>query len=475
MDLSDGVNPDPRRHLPSVDKLSREVVRACPELSEWAIIAASRSVLRSARSEVEALTSRGASQGEFTALIETSWAIRVAAEAGKLLAPHPMRVLNATGVVLHTNLGRSPIAAGAAAAAAEAAKGYSDLELDLETGRRGNRLQEVAEKICLLSGAPAATVVNNNAAAVLLALNTLASGREVIVSRGELVEIGGSFRVPAIMERAGVKLVEVGTTNRTHPHDYENAIGPETGLLLKVHRSNFEQRGFVKEVDLQTMVEIGHAHDLPVMEDLGAGTLVDLSDRGIPREAFAPGRMALGADLVCFSGDKLIGGPQAGIILGGEATIAAVKKNPLARALRLDKMTIAALDWTLNAMLEGRAESDIPVTKMLCASGEDVAARAHKLRGMLESLGLSEATLSVEKDTVPVGGGSLPSLELESWVVAIRGTPSGASAAQIARKLREAPLPVLCRVRDDTVCLDLRTLADEELPHVVTAVEFAVR
>ncbi|MGY8803986.1 MAG: L-seryl-tRNA(Sec) selenium transferase, partial [bacterium] len=309
----------------------------------------------------------------------------------------------------------------------------------------------------------------------LLALNTLASGREVIVSRGELVEIGGSFRVPAIMERAGVKLVEVGTTNRTHPHDYENAIGPETGLLLKVHRSNFEQRGFVKEVDLQTMVEIGHAHDLPVMEDLGAGTLVDLSDRGIPREAFAPGRMALGADLVCFSGDKLIGGPQAGIILGGEATIAAVKKNPLARALRLDKMTIAALDWTLNAMLEGRAESDIPVTKMLCASGEDVATRAHKLRGMLESLGLSEATLSVEKDTVPVGGGSLPSLELESWVVAIRGTPSGASAAQIARKLREAPLPVLCRVRDDTVCLDLRTLADEELPHVVTAVEFAVR
>jgi L-seryl-tRNA(Ser) seleniumtransferase len=372
-------------------------------------------------------------------------------------------------------LGRSPIAAGAADAAAEAAKGYSDLELDLETGRRGNRLQEVAEKICLLSGAPAATVVNNNAAAVLLALNTLASGREVVVSRGELVEIGGSFRVPAIMERAGVKLVEVGTTNRTHPHDYENAIGPETGLLLKVHRSNFEQRGFIKEVDLQTMVEIGHAHDLPVIEDLGAGTLVDLSDRGIPREAFAPGRMALGADLVCFSGDKLIGGPQAGIILGGEATITAVKKNPLARALRLDKMTIAALDWTLNAMLEGRAESDIPVTKMLCASGEDVAARAHKLAGMLESLGLSEATLSVEKDTVPVGGGSLPSLELESWVVAIRGTPSGASASQIARKLREAPIPVLCRVRDDTVCLDLRTLADDELPHVVTAVAFAVR
>ena len=384
MDLSDGVNPDPRRHLPSTDKLSREVVRACPELAEWAVTAASRSVLRSAREEIEVLTSRGASPADLEEFIETPWAVRVAAEAARLLAPHPRRVLNASGVVLHTNLGRSPIAAGAAEAAAEAAKGYSDLELDLSTGRRGNRLDALAEKLCLLSGAPAATVVNNNAAAVLLALNTLAPGREVIVSRGELVEIGGSFRVPAIMERAGVKLVEVGTTNRTHPRDYEEAIGPDTGLLLKVHRSNFEQRGFIKEVDLQTLVEIGRAHDLPVMEDLGAGTLLDFSDRGLPRDAYAPGRFALGADLVCFSGDKLVGGPQAGIMLGGEETIAALRKNPLARALRLDKMTISALDWTLNAMLDGRATSDIPVVEMLCATGEDVAARAHRLIAMLE-------------------------------------------------------------------------------------------
>ena len=475
MDLSDGVNPDPRRHLPSIDKLSREVVRACPELSEWAVIAASRSVLRSAREEVEALISRGGKgddqQAELQALIGTPWAVRVAAEAARLLAPHPRRVLNATGVVLHTNLGRSPLAVGAADAAADAAKGYSDLELDLETGRRGNRLEDVVEKICLLSGAPAATIVNNNAAAVLLALNTLAAGREVVVSRGELVEIGGSFRVPAIMERAGVRLVEVGTTNRTHPHDYENAIGPDTGLLLKVHRSNFEQRGFIKEVDLQILVEIGHAHDLPVIEDLGAGTLIDLTDRGFPRDAFAPGRMALGADLVCFSGDKLIGGPQAGIILGDEKTIEALRKNPLARALRLDKMTIAALDWTLNAMLDGRAESEIPVVEMLCAPGEVVAARAHRLLSMLEPHATDALTITVEKDRVPVGGGSLPSVELESWVVAIRGS----STDRIARRMREAPLPVLCRVRDGAVCLDLRTLADEELPSVAAAVEFAVR
>ncbi|MFP8872350.1 MAG: L-seryl-tRNA(Sec) selenium transferase, partial [Myxococcota bacterium] len=263
MDLSDGVNPDPRRHLPSIDKLAREVARACPELPEWAVVAAARTLLRSAREEVEVLTSRGAKPEEFVAIIETQWAIQVAAHAARMSGPHPKRVLNATGVVLHTNLGRSPMAPGAAAAAAEAAVGYSDLELDLETGRRGNRLEAVAQKLCMLSGAEAATVVNNNAAAVLLALNTLARGKEVIVSRGELVEIGGSFRVPAIMERAGVRLVEVGTTNRTHPHDYEQAIGPETGLLLKVHRSNFEQRGFVTEVELDELVQIGLAHGLP--------------------------------------------------------------------------------------------------------------------------------------------------------------------------------------------------------------------
>lgn len=475
MDLSGGVNPDTRRHLPSVDKLCREVVRSCPELSEWAVLAASRLILRSAREEIESMLSRGADASELKQIAETQWAVRVAAEAARLMSPHPRPVINGTGVVLHTNLGRSPLARGAAEAAAEASVGYSDLELDLETGRRGNRLAEISAKICLLSGAEAATVVNNNAAAVLLALNTLASGREVVVSRGELVEIGGSFRVPAIMERAGVRLVEVGTTNRTHARDYEQAIGPDTALLLKVHRSNFEQRGYVAEVDLEALVEIGHSHGLPVVEDLGAGTLVDLTDRGLPRDAYAPARVRLGVDLVCFSGDKLIGGPQAGIILGNESTIAALRKNPLARALRVDKMTIAALDWTLNAMLEGRAEQDIPILKMMFESSEQIETRAGRLIDRIKSIATDQIQFAVVKDRVLVGGGSLPGLEFESWVVTIRSSQQGLSTDRIVRRMREAETPVLARVREGAVCIDLRTLAEEDLEAVASAIKFAVR
>jgi L-seryl-tRNA(Ser) seleniumtransferase len=444
-------------------------------LSEWAVVAASRSVLRSAREEIKALTSRGADSGELKQIAETQWAIRVAAVAANLMRPHPRKVINGTGVVLHTNLGRSPLSRGAAEAAASAAMGYSDLELELDTGRRGNRLSEVSAKICLLSGAEAATVVNNNAAAVLLALNTLASGKEVVVSRGELVEIGGSFRVPAIMERAGVRLVEVGTTNRTHAQDYEAAIGPDTGLLLKVHRSNFEQTGYVTEVDLETMVGIGHDHGIPVVEDLGAGTLVDLSEYGFPREAHAPARVETGADLVCFSGDKLIGGPQAGILLGKQSTIEALRKNPLARALRVDKMTIAALDWTLNSMLEGRAELDIPILKMMFEPSPQIEARARRLLGLIGSVAGDQIELSVMQDSVLVGGGSLPGLEFESWVVTISSSRQGLSTDRIARRLREAETPVLARVRDGAVCIDLRTLGEEDLEDVVSALQFAVR
>lgn len=475
MDLGDGVNPDPRRHLPSVDKLCREVVRECPELPEWAVVAASRLILRLAREEVEAAMSRGESGDELRALAETNWGMRVAAEAGKLVSPHPRPVINATGVVLHTNLGRSPLAQGAVDAAARAAAGYSDLELDLETGRRGNRLEEVAEKVCLLAGAEAATVVNNCAAALLLALNTLARGKEVVVSRGELVEIGGSFRVPAIMERAGVKLVEVGTTNRTHARDYEQAIGPDTGMLLKVHRSNFEQRGFVAEVGLEELVAIGHAHGIPVVEDLGAGTLLDLTAKGLPRDSYAPGRLALGVDLVCFSGDKLIGGPQAGILLGSTVAIEAARKNPLARALRIDKMTIAALDWTLNAMLDGNGEREIPVLEMLLDDAANLEARARRLHEKLVPLEENGFALSVEADCVPVGGGSLPGLELETWVVAVRSTAGGRSIDGVARALREAPTPVLGRVRDGALCIDLRTLREDDLALVIAALEFALR
>ena len=383
-------------------------------------------------------------------------------------------MVNATGVILHTNLGRSPIAPGAVEAAAAASVGYSNLELDLETGRRGHRLSAVAEKLRLLSGAPAATAVNNCAAAVLLVLNTLARGREVIVSRGELVEIGGSFRVPAIMERAGVKLVEVGTTNRTHPRDYAEAITGQTALLLKVHRSNFEQRGFVTDVELAELVEIGREHGLPVLEDLGAGTLLDLTERGLPADAYAPGRIALGADVVCFSGDKLVGGPQAGIILGSEEVIDAVKRNPLARALRLDKMTLAALDWTLAAMLDGRAEDELPLLSMMLDGVPHLEARAHRLHERVAPFAGDDLRVSVEKDRVPIGGGSLPGVEFESRVVAVESRRPGLSADVIMRRLRESDPPVLARVRDDAVLFDLRTLRDADLEIAATALEAAL-
>ena len=338
MDPRPSVNPDLRRTLPSVDRLGREARDREPELPAWAVTEAARRTLTAARQQLNAREDSGDAvnpPGELEA-----WVQAVLEGAKRLCVINPRRVINATGIVLHTNLGRAPLAPGAARAAAEAAVGYSNLELDLDTGQRGDRLAAVVEKLRLLSGAEAAYACNNNAAALLLALDTLARGREVVVSRGELVEIGGSFRIPDIMERAGVTLVEVGTTNRTHLSDYEQAIGPNTALLLKVHRSNFEQTGFVAEVELGQLSELARSRGLPLLEDLGSGTLVDLTGEGLPQETFVPARLRRGADLVCFSGDKLLGGPQAGILLGGADVIEKARRNPLARALRLDKMNI---------------------------------------------------------------------------------------------------------------------------------------
>lgn len=298
-------------------------------------------------------------------------------------------------------------------------------------------------------------------------LNTLAAGREVVVSRGELVEIGGSFRVPEIMRRAGVKLVEVGSTNRTHPRDYAEAIGPDTGLLLKVHRSNFEVRGFVTEVSLGELVALGREHGVPVAEDLGSGTLLDLRSRGLPEDSWAPGRLRDEPDVICFSGDKLMGGPQAGIVLGRPDVVSAMRKNPLARALRLDKMTLAALDWTLAAMLDGRAESELPVLRQLLEPTPQLEARvraaAKALGEQLASCSL-EAEIEVTRDRVPVGGGSLPGFELDSWVLEIR---SRAGAERVAARLRAHSPPVLVRVRDDAVLLDLRTVSEAETACVI--------
>ena len=502
MDQRSRVNPDPRRALPSVDRLSRETRVRQPELPDWAVTEAARRCVAEARAQwvndtpggnIESGDASPRHDGDSPSpvlslsLSLSDWVARTAQTARALAAPHPRRVINATGVVLHTNLGRAPLAEGAARAALEAATGYSNLELDVESGRRGNRTGALAEKLRLLAEAEAAHACNNNAAAVMLALDTLARGREVIVSRGELVEIGGSFRVPDIMERAGVRLVEVGTTNRTHPGDYERAIGPDTALLLKVHRSNFELTGFVKEVELSQLVEIGRSRGVPVVEDLGSGTLVDLTAQGLPPECFVPSRVRQGVDVVCFSGDKLLGGPQAGLSVGRREYIDAMRANPLARALRLDKMTLAALDWTASAYLEGRAIEQIPILRRLLEPLDSLERRAQTLAKRLSKCVASGAaqpsdwSIEALRDRSAVGGGSLPGFQLDTWVVALRGQRSAARIAASLRSAGEVPsgsasaLPVLARIRDEAVLLDVRTLEETDLADVEFAVACCVR
>ncbi len=449
---------DPRRALPSVDRLLRELA-AGPgaALPRWALGEAVRMALAEARRRAEAGEPVGDFRGE---------ALRA---ARALAGARPRQVVNATGVVVHTNLGRSVLGDAAAEAVASAAARYTDLELELVSGERGDRLAGLETKLRLLSGAGAAAVANNCAAAVLLALDTFARGREVIVSRGELVEIGGSFRVPEILTRAGVKLVEVGTTNRTHAGDYEDAISAQTGLLLKVHRSNFEQRGFVAEVALAELVEIGKRHGVPVVEDLGSGTLVDLRERGFPAESYVPARLATGVDIVCFSGDKLLGGPQAGIVLGSAERVAAMRKNPLARALRVDKLTLAALDWLATALLDARYQ-EIPTLRMLLAPESELEARAAALAAQLAPVAPRGLRVTVVRTDAPVGGGSLPGFTLPSFAVALDGA---ASAAQLAAALRHAAPAVLARTQGERVLLDVRTLLSDDDRHVVSALTTA--
>jgi L-seryl-tRNA(Ser) seleniumtransferase len=444
MDEESAVKVDPRRSLPSMDRLVRRLGAAAPELPAWTTRAAARRMLEQTRAGLAA----GGEPPALEALVAAGLEL-----ARGLARPRPARVVNATGVVLHTNLGRAPLAEGAARNAA-AASGYCDLELDLGGGRRGDRLAALGEMLAALSGAEAGLAVNNNAAAVLLVADTFARGREVVVSRGELVEIGGSFRIPEILARAGARLVEVGTTNRTHVDDYRRALGRRTALLLKVHRSNFAQSGFVAEVELPELAALGREHGIPVVEDLGSGTFVDLRPRGLPAETFAPARLALGAELVCFSGDKLLGGPQAGILLGRRGRIAALHENPLFRALRLDKLGLAALDWTLRALLEGRGEREIPVLRALLEAPGDVERRARALAERLARVAGGRLDVRVEETRAPVGGGSVPGLELASFAVALR---SAGGVEALAAALRAGEVPVLGRVQKEALLLDART------------------
>ncbi len=454
MDRSDGVNAR-FRQLPAVDRLVERGGQG-GGLARWSLLEAARDVLESTRATMRAGT--GGPDPSLEVLAE-----RVRALARRLQQPSPRRVLNATGVVLHTNLGRAPRAQGAARAAAAAAAGYSDLELDLETGERGSRLDRVRKLLCLLSGAEDALVVNNKAAALVLSVDALAAGREVLLSRGELVEIGGSFRLPEILESSRARLREIGTTNRTHLRDYQQALGPETGLILKVHRSNFELRGFTHEVSLHELAPLARERGVPLVEDRGSGTFLDLRAHGIPEREVWYG-LREGADLVLFSGDKLLGGPQAGIVLGSRKQVEQMRRSPLARALRVDKLTLAALAWTLRALLEGRGEESLPALRMLLASPEELQTRAERLAKELAGQGW--AKVSLENQGSVVGGGALPELELGGPVVRIE--PDG-SASELARGLRGVEPPVLVRVHKDAVLVDPRTLQDSELEAVIEA------
>ena len=426
------------RDLPSVDKLLADE-RLAGEQHELTV-AAARAVLERAREEIRAGRDPGS-------LVDA-----VLEELASARRPSLRRVLNATGVLVHTNLGRAPLADAALARVAEVGAGYSNLEYDLERGERGSRQDHLGSLLGRLTGAEAALVVNNNAAAVLLALAALAEGREVVVSRGELIEIGDGFRIPEVLERSGARLVEVGTTNRTRASDYERAIGPETSVLLRVHQSNFRVVGFSEQPRLAELAEIAKRHDLPLVDDLGSGALVALGDEPTPAES-----LRAGADLVCFSGDKLLGGPQAGIVVGRADLVERLRRHPLQRALRADKLTLAALEGTLSLALAPETRNQIPVLRMLHEPLEQVRARAERLAKLVGG--------EVEETVARVGGGALPLAELPSAACAVE--------EELAGRLRLGEPPVVAVVRDGRTLLDCRTLGDDEVEEVAAAVAAA--
>lgn len=396
----------------------------------------------------------------------------VAAEAighATVGARHSLRrVINATGIVVHTNLGRSPLAPSAVDAVAEVARGYSTLEYDVDSGARGSRHVHVESLICRLTGAEAAMAVNNNAAAVMMCLAALARGKEAIVSRGQLVEIGGSFRVPDVMAESGATMVEVGTTNKTHLKDYESALTSETGLLLKVHTSNYRVVGFTEEVELADLVELGRRHDVAVMEDQGSGVLVDLRQWGLPYEPTVSESVRTGADVITCSGDKLLGGPQAGIIAGRAEVIARLKKHPLARAMRLDKMTLAALETTLRLYLDpDRARTEIPTLRMLSTPKTDIAEDAARIASEITRACGDAYLTGVHDDVSRAGGGALPMADIPTVCVAI--APQRMSAGELETRLRCGEPHVIARIADDRLLIDPRTLLPGEDTEVVAA------
>jgi L-seryl-tRNA(Ser) seleniumtransferase len=419
------------RDLPSVDELARGV-------DDPLAVEAARAVLARARVEIR----KGREPGDLP--------MRLRDELAEARRPSLRRVLNATGVLVHTNLGRAPLAEEALERVSIGGRGYSNLELDLATGTRGSRQDHVAGLLQRLTGAEAALVVNNNAAALLLAVAALAEGREVLASRGELIEIGDGFRIPEVLERSGARLVEVGTTNRTRASDYERAVRDETALLLRVHQSNFRLVGFTERPTLRELADVAHTRELPLLDDLGSGALVEIGDEPTARVA-----LEQGADLVCFSGDKLLGGPQAGIVLGRSELVERLRRHPLHRALRIDKLSLAALEGTLLLYLDPtRALRDVPMLRMLHEDPSSVRGRAERLAAALGG--------EVEETVARVGGGALPLAELPSFACALEES--------LVEPLRLGDPPVVGIVRDGLLLLDCRTLGDGELDAVIAAV-----
>ncbi len=443
------MNQTELRKLPSVDKLLQAdaVAGLVERHGRNLTLDALRAAIDDAR---QAILSGEPARAAETLIAET--ARRLVADVRPSLYP----VINATGVIIHTNLGRAPLSERACRAMAQVAAGYSNLEYDIQAGERGSRYVHAAELLRRLTGAEDALVVNNNASAVLLTLTALAKGREVLISRGQLVEIGGGFRIPDVMRQSGAQLVEVGTTNRTYIRDYADPLHPiNTALLLRVHHSNFLITGFVHEPTLAELVTLGDEYAVPVMDDLGSGTLLDTESYGLAHEPTVQESIAAGASIVTASGDKLMGGPQAGLILGKADLIAKLRRHPLARAVRVDKTTLAALQATLLAYLEGKAAEEIPVWRMIATPLESLARRARKWQRALRHTGVPLSVISAEST---VGGGSLPGQTLPTRALAI----SVASPDALAARLRTATPPVIARIEDDRLLLDPRTVLPEQ-------------
>jgi L-seryl-tRNA(Ser) seleniumtransferase len=442
---------DPRRRLPAV-----EALLADPGVAPLLAVHPRALVVKAVRAAVDAARDSGGAPPA------AGWDAAIQAAMTRLAAPSLAPVINATGVVLHTNLGRAPLAAAAIAALTRAAEGYTALEYDLGRGARGSRHAHGRDLLVELTGAEDALVVNNAAGALLLALSALARGGEALVSRGELVEIGGSFRIPDILARSGARLVEVGTTNRTHQKDYEAALTADSRLLLKVHRSNFQVTGFTADVSGRDLAALANSRRLACLYDLGSGLLIDLSRWGLTGEPGVRETVASGAALVAFSGDKLLGGPQAGILVGTAAAIAACRADPIARAVRADKLTLAALEATLALYRDPEtARREIPVLRMLTENKESLKSRAEALKS---GVGKTAAVIEGESE---VGGGSFPGAKLPTWLV--RLTADRLTADGLAARLRGGEPPIIARIADDRVVLDPRTIFPSQVDTVIRA------